>query len=121
MTNNIDGFSFDLPLQETQIIALAQYHRKQLHDALFHQKVHLGNFCIAQRNRVSEYTQDLDPMQKIDFYRIYDGALRRLGEEDLDLHPVTEDHPQRILAVLVLLVLIAALLFFTVQYIMFKS
>ncbi|EPF72004.1 hypothetical protein [Acinetobacter rudis] len=119
MTNSIDGFSFDQPLRETQIIALAQYHRKQLHDAVFHQEVHLGNFCIAQRNRVYDYTQHLDPMQKKDFYRIYDGELKRLDTDDL--HPVAEESALSIFTVVLVLVLIAAMLYFAVLHIMFKS
>jgi len=101
MTNNIDGFSFDLPLKETQIIALAQYHRKQLHDALYHQEVHLGNFCIAQRNRVWDYTQHLDSMQKKDFYRIYDGELNRLGDDEL--HPEIHENAMSIVTVVFVL------------------
>jgi hypothetical protein len=119
MTNSIDGFSFDLPLKETQIIALAQYHRKQLHDALYHQEVHLGNFCIAQRNRVRDYTQHLDGMQKKDFYRVYDSELKRLG--DAELHPPIHENIRSIVTVVLVLIVIAAILYFTVLQMVFKN
>lgn len=42
MTNTIDGFVFDTPPREEQIIELAHYHRKLLDEAIFHQEIHLG-------------------------------------------------------------------------------
>lgn len=120
MTNSIDGFNFDLPLNETQIIALAQFHRKQLDEAVFHQEIHLGNFCIAQRNRISEYTQYLEPMQKRDFYRIYDGELSRLADDD-DLHPVSAESGLSVFAVVLTLMLIAAMLYFAVIHVVLKT
>ncbi len=49
MTNTIDGFVFDTPPREEQIIELAHYHRKLLDEAIFHQEIHLGDYCLAQR------------------------------------------------------------------------
>lgn len=113
MTNIIDGFNFDLPLSESQIIALAQFHRKQLDEATFHQEIHLGNFSIAQRNRVSEYTRTLTLPQKKQFYEIYDGELRRLADDD-DLHPANAESGVSIFAVILSLIVIAMILYFTV-------
>jgi len=116
MTNTIDSFSFDLPLAESQIIALAQFHRKQLDDAIFHEEIHLGNFCIAQRKRVADYTRTLDETQKQAFYHIYDGELRRLADDE-DLHPSDAESGVSIFAVILTLVIIAMILYFTVDHI----
>lgn len=120
MIHTIDGFNFDLPLKETQIIALAQFHRQQLDEAVSHQEIHLGNFCIAQRKRISEYTQYLDPMQKLEFYRIYDGELRRLADDD-DLHPVSAESGLSVFAVILTLMLIAAILYFAMVNTVLKA
>ena len=42
MTNTIDGFIFDVPAAESQIVELAQYHRKQLDEAIIIKKSILG-------------------------------------------------------------------------------
>lgn len=120
MTNTIDGFNFDLPLKETQIIALAQFHRKQLDEAIFHQDIHLGDFCIAQRKRISDYTRYLEPLQKRDFYRVYDGELRRLADDD-DLHPVSAESGLSVFAVILTLLVIAAMLYFAVIQVVLKG
>lgn len=65
MTNTIDGFVFDNPPKEEQIIELAHYHRKLLDEAIFHQEIHLGDYCLAQRKRVFDYARQLDPNQKL--------------------------------------------------------
>ena len=44
MTNTLDGFDFDMPPTVSQIVALAQYHRTLLDEAVFHQEIHLGDF-----------------------------------------------------------------------------
>lgn len=113
MTNIIDGFSFDLPLVESQIVALAQFHRKQLDDAVFHQEIHLGNLCIAQRKSVFDYTRTLTIPQKNQFYEIYDGELKRLADDD-DLHPANAESGVSIFAVILSLIVIAMILYFTV-------
>lgn len=113
MKNIIDGFSFDLPLVESQIVALAQYHRKQLDDAIFHEEIHLGKFSIAQRQAVFDYTQTLTPLQKQTFYAIYDGELKRLADDE-DLHPADAESGISILVVVFSLILIALILYFTV-------
>ncbi len=47
MTNTLDGFDFDMPPTVSQIVALAQYHRTLLDEAVFHQEIHLGDFCFG--------------------------------------------------------------------------
>ena len=112
MTNTIDGFIFDVPAAESQIVELAQYHRKQLDEAIYHQEIHLGDYCLAQRKRVYDYTKNLEPMQKKGFYHIYDGELRRLADDD-DLHPVHAEGGVSIFAVVIALVIIAVILYFS--------
>ena len=112
MTNTIDGFTFDVPAAESQIVELAQYHRKQLDEAIYHQEIHLGDYCLAQRKRVYDYTKNLEPMQKRGFYHIYDGELRRLADDD-DLHPVHAEGGVSIFAVVIALVIIAVILYFS--------
>lgn len=109
MINTIDGFSFNQPLAESQIIALAQYHRKQMVEAERHQDIRLGDFCLGQRIRVDKYTRTLDVKQRNYFYTVYDGELRRLGENE-DLHFVEPDGQARIMLVIIALLVIAVLL-----------
>ena len=66
MTNTLDGFDFDMPPTVSQIVALAQYHRTLLDEAVFHQEIHLGDFCLAQRKRVYDFTRQLDENQRVD-------------------------------------------------------
>jgi len=112
MKNTVDGFVFDIPPAESQIIELAQYHRKQLDEAVFHQEIHLGDYCIGQRKRLFDYTRNLEPMQKIAFYHIYDGELKRLADDD-DLHPIHAENGVGLFAVFLALVIIALILYFS--------
>ena len=80
MTNTIDGFTFDLPLNAEKIIELAHYHRQQLDEAVFHNEIHLGEYCLAQRKRVYDFTRTLEPQQRVEFYKMYDGELRRIAD-----------------------------------------
>ena len=82
MTNTLDGFDFDMPPTVSQIVALAQYHRTLLDEAVFHQEIHLGDFCLAQRKRVYDFTRQLDENQRADFYETYNGELRRIADDD---------------------------------------
>lgn len=45
----IDGLEFDVPLDHTQIKALAQLHRQQLGEAIYHEDQHIWRI----RNRSS--------------------------------------------------------------------
>lgn len=56
MNKIIDSFNFDILPTESQIVALAQYYRKPLNQAIFHQEVPLGEFCLVQPKRVYDYT-----------------------------------------------------------------
>lgn len=78
MTNTIDGFVFDNPPKEEQIIELAHYHRKLLDEAIFHQEIHLGDYCLAQRKRVFDYARQLDPNQKLGSIKFMMVNLERL-------------------------------------------
>ncbi|SPL70912.1 hypothetical protein [Acinetobacter stercoris] len=113
MTTSIDGFEFDVPPQANQIIALAQFHRKQLDEAIFHQEIHLGDYCLAQRKRVYDFTRNLPQDMKNSFYRIYDGELRRIADDD-DLHPAHAESGVSLFAVFLALIIIALILYFAV-------
>ncbi|EPK0209983.1 hypothetical protein LF371_003406, partial [Acinetobacter baumannii] len=101
------------PPKEEQIIELAHYHRKLLDEAIFHQEIHLGDYCLAQRKRVFDYARQLDPNQKAWFYQVYDGELRKIADED-ELHPADAEEGLSIFAMLLVLVIIAAILYFSV-------
>lgn len=78
MTNTIDGFVFDNPPKEEQIIELAHYHRKLLDEAIFHQEIHLGDYCLAQRKRVFDYARQLDLIKKLGSIKFMMVNLERL-------------------------------------------
>ncbi|MDN5491081.1 MAG: hypothetical protein L0G57_12115, partial [Acinetobacter sp.] len=63
------------------------------------------------RKRVYDYTRNLNPVQKAGFYRIYDGELRRLADDD-DLHPAHAEGGVSIFAVSIALAIIAIILYF---------
>ncbi|NHB59510.1 hypothetical protein [Acinetobacter shaoyimingii] len=112
MSNTIDGFNFDLPPVQSQVAALAQHHRKLLDEAIFHQEIHLGNYCLAQRKRVYDFTRTLDPDQKSKFYDYYDGELRRIADDD-ELHPPHAEAGVSVFAIVLALGIIAAILYFS--------
>ncbi|NHC02613.1 hypothetical protein G9F31_02340 [Acinetobacter sp. 187] len=113
MSNTIDGFNFDVPPVESQVVALAQFHRKQLDEAIFRQDIRLGDYCLAQRKRVYDFVNTLDPAQKAAFYRYYDGELRRIADDD-DLHPPHAEAGVSVFVIILALALIAFILYFTV-------
>lgn len=78
MTNTIDGFVFDTPPKEEQIIELAHYHRKLLDEAIFHEEIHLGDYCLAQRKRVFDFAGHLEPAQKTGFIKFMMGNFEKL-------------------------------------------
>lgn len=112
MKNTLDGFNFDVPATESQINALAQFHHKQLYDAVFHQEMHLGNLGIAQRKRLYNYTQNLLPMQKVAFERQYDQKMRELN--DKSLHADEHDSSSSMWLAVIAIILLALILYFTV-------
>ncbi len=113
MIKTLDGFTFDLPPTTDQIIELAHQHRKNLDEAIFHQEIHLGNYCLAQRKRVYDFTRQLDYQQREDFYNVYNGELLRIADDD-ELHPVHAERGVGAFAILLVLGIIALVLYFSV-------
>ncbi|EFF82491.1 hypothetical protein HMP0015_2072 [Acinetobacter haemolyticus ATCC 19194] len=111
MSHTIDGLSFDMPPTENQIIALAHHHRKLLDEAVFHQEIHLGDYCLAQRKRVYDFAINLSPQDKDRFYEIYNGELLRIADED-DLHPADAESGVGMFAIFITLLIIAFILYF---------
>jgi len=111
MSNVIDGVNLDVPPLESQIIELADHHRKLLDEAIFHQEIHLGDYCLAQRKRVYDFASHLSPTEKDRFYKIYDGELRSIADDD-DLHPADAESGVGMFAIFISLVIIAFILYF---------
>ena len=109
----LDGFNMDLPPRHEQIIALARQHRINLEEAIFHEDIRLGDFCLAQRKRVYDFTRELSPEQRLDFYNTYNGELERIADED-QLHPADAEGGVSVFAIAVVLVIIALILYFGV-------
>lgn len=113
MTKTFDGLPFDLPPTTAQIVELAHQHRKNLDEAVFHQEIHLGDYCLAQRKRVYDFTRQLDPQQREEFYRTYNGELKNIADED-DLHPPEAEKGLSIFAIMLVLGIIALVFYFAV-------
>ena len=97
----------------SQIVELAHQHRRNLDDAIFHQEIHLGDFGLAQRKRVYDFTRDLDKNQRLEFYNAYNGELLKIADDD-DLHPAHAEGGMSIFAVIIVLAIIALILYFAV-------
>lgn len=113
MTKTLDGLNFDMPPSADQIIALAHLHRQRLDEAIFHQEIHLGDFGLAQRKRVYDFTRELDVQQREDFYGMYNGELLRIADED-DLHPVHAEGGMSIFTICLVLAIIGLIFYFAV-------
>ena len=113
MTKTLDGLNFDLPPTEAQIVELAHQHRKNLDEAVFHQEIHLGNFCLVFRKRVYDFTRQLDIQQREQFYDVYNGELMRVADDD-ELHPADSERGVGVFAIAVVLAIIAMVLYFAV-------
>ena len=111
MAPTIDGFSLDLPPIKAQVIGLAQLHRKQLDEAIYHNELRLGDFCLAQRKRVYDYTRELNADQRTEFYQTYNGELQRLAVDESPHHHIDEN-PTHIKIMCGVLLLIAVVLYF---------
>ena len=109
----IDGLNFDVPPSDSQVVALAQYHRRLLDDAIFRPEIHLGDYCLAQRKRVKDLVHGLPAEQRRHFYRVYDGELCRIADDE-DLHPADAESGVGLFAIFIVLIIIAAILFFAV-------
>ncbi|KWQ05073.1 hypothetical protein SE27_07265 [Acinetobacter harbinensis] len=113
MTRTFDGLNFDFPPTAAQIVELAHQHRRNLDEAVFHQDIHLGNFCLLQRKRVYDFTRDLDKQQRKDFYGVYNGELLRIADDD-ELHPQDAERGVGVFAIVLVLAIIALVLYFAV-------
>ena len=113
MTKTFDGLTFDLPPTSSQIVELAHQHRKNLDEAIFHEEIHLGYYCLAQRKRVYDFTRQLDPQQREEFYKVYNGELRRIADDD-ELHSVDSEQGLSAFAIMLVLGIIALVLYFAV-------
>lgn len=112
MNYTLDGLNFDWPPTKNQIIELAHMHRRNLKEAVF-RDIHLGDYCLAQRKRVYDFTRSLDEQQREDFYRVYNGELKRIAEED-KLHPAHAESGVSVFTIGIFLVLIAIILYFAI-------
>lgn len=86
MQRTLEGLSFDMPPTASQITELAHIHRRKLDAAIFDKYTHLGDYSLAQRKQVYDFTRALDVGQREQFYRHYNGELVRIADEDR-LHP----------------------------------
>ena len=111
-TATIDGFNFDLPLNIEQIKALAKYHRKQLHEAIYHQEDRIGDIGIKQRAKIATFTRVLDTQTQNEFYHIYNAELEKLAVDD-PIHPPHAEKGVSIFVLLLALILVAGVLYFT--------
>lgn len=113
MSNSVDGFDLDVPPVQSQVVALARFHRKQLDDAIFHQEIHLGDYCLSQRKRIFDFARHLEPAQKAEFYQYYDGELKRIASDD-ELHPAHAEAGLSVFTIFLALGIIALILYFAV-------
>ena len=113
MTRTLDGLNFDFPPRAAQVVELAHQHRRNLDEAILHQDIHLGRFCLLQRKRVYDFTRDLDKQQRRDFYEVYNGELQRIAHDD-ELHPADAERGVGAFAIFLSLVVIALVLYFAV-------
>jgi len=113
MSRTLDGLNFDMPPNAEQIIALAHLHRQKLDEAIFHNEIHLGEFGLKQRKRVYDFTRELDVEQRAEFYKVYNGELVHIADDD-DLHPAHAEGGLSVFAVFVVLAVIAIILYFAV-------
>lgn len=113
MTRTLDGVNFDMPPTAGQILELAHLHRKKLDDAIFSKYTHLGNYGLAQRKEVYEFTRALDVNQREQFYKLYNGELVRIADEDR-LHPPEAEAGLSKFAVALVLVIVALVLYSTI-------
>lgn len=112
ITNNIDGFTFDLPLNLSQIKQLAKFHRNQLRHAIYHQDENIGEVGIIQRAKIAAFTKVLDPAASEEFYNAYNDELLRLADED-PIHPPHSEKGVSIFVLIISLVIAAVVLYFT--------
>lgn len=111
MSKVLDGLNFNMPPTREEIVALAHQHREKLEDAVFHHDIRMGDFCLAQRKRVYDFTRELTPEQRKAFYDTYNDELIRIADED-QLHPAHSEGGVSIFAIVIVLAIIALILYF---------
>ncbi|WP_111892647.1 hypothetical protein [Acinetobacter sp. MB5] len=107
----IDGLEFDIPLDHAQIKALARLHRQQLGDAIYHEDQHIGELGISHRAKIAGFTRQLQPEERLAFYKIYNHELRRLAIDD-PLHPPHAEEGVNIFLLVVIMAIAAVILYF---------
>ena len=113
MSNTLDGLPLDVPINKQQIIELAHLHRKKLEEAIFHQEIHLGDYCLAQRKRVYDFTRQLNEAERAEFYDIYNTELKRIADDD-SLHPADAEAGVSVFLIFLALAIIALILYFAI-------
>lgn len=114
MTKLIDGFGLDIPPTSSQIVTLAQLHRKQLDEVIYNDDLRLGDFCLAQKSRIASFTKELDVQDRSEFYRIYNDELVRLShDENAYPHEHEEINPNKIKISIAIISMVALILGFT--------
>ncbi|APX62969.1 MULTISPECIES: hypothetical protein [Acinetobacter] len=119
MSRTLDGIDFDIPPTAGQVMALAQLHRKKLDAAIFHKEIHLGEYSLAQRKAVYDFTRQLDENQREQFYKLYNSELVRLADPDR-LHPASAESGLSKFAIFLILAITAGMLGSTVFIALFK-
>lgn len=109
MSRTLDGIDFDMPPTAGQVMALAQLHRKKLDAAIFRKNIHLGEYSLAQRKAVYDFTRQLDENQREQFYKLYNAELVRLADPDL-LHPASAESGLSKFAIFLTLAVVAMIL-----------
>ena len=112
-TRTLDGVKFDMPPTAGQIMELADLHRKKLDAAIFSKYTHLGEYGLAQHKEVYDFTRELDENQREQFYKLYNGELVRIADEDR-LHPPEAEAGLSKFAILLVLAVVAAVLYSTI-------
>lgn len=113
MTRTLDGVKFDMPPTAGQIMELADLHRKKLDQAIFSKYTHLGDYGLAQRKEVYDFTRALDENQREQFYKLYNGELVRIADEDR-LHPPEAEAGLSKFEIALVLLVVALVLYSTI-------
>lgn len=111
--STLDGLPLDVAVNKQQIVDLAHFHRKKLDEAIFHQEIHLGDYCLAQRKRVYDFTRQLSVAERAEFYQIYNGELKQIAADEA-LHPADAEQGVSVFIIFITLAIIALILYFAI-------